>query len=160
MFYRHIIISSHHRTCHNLFPLIKSTSGMSVTTFIFSVFSLNLPVLNVIQPSNHHVTSVTSLIFYVISTSLPVVQVLQPSFSASSQHINQCDSLHFLRLLIKSTSFTSVTSSYSLNLILNSIFSFSETCGVKLFIYQISYTVQYPSFDSVVIMLCTCRKIK
>ena len=53
-----------------------------------------------------------------------MVQVLQPSFSASSHHINQCYSLHFLRPLIKLTSFTSVTSSYSLNLILNSLFSF------------------------------------
>lgn len=112
MFYSHIITSSHHKTCHKcynpqiLFPLLKSTSGMSVTTFIFSVFSSNQPVLNVklyFLLSNHHVTSVTKLIFchfniFTSSTSVTTFifcvfssyqPVLQPSFSTSPHQINK-----------------------------------------------------------------------
>ena len=73
-----------------LSPLIKSTSVTSVT-------------------------SVTTLISYLLSSNQPVLRVLQalrPSFSISSHQINQCYKrydLHFLSLLIKSTSVTSVT---------------------------------------------------
>lgn len=118
MFYSHIITSSHHRTCHKcynpqiLFPLLKSTSGMSVTMYNLYLQCLLIKSTSIKRYttlelyfllSNHHVTSVTSLIFchfniFTSGTSVTTFifcvfssyqPVLQPSFSTSPNQINK-----------------------------------------------------------------------